>query len=209
MGPWKRISPLTYQTLHDFVAPIVDDTDPGELSKEEVLAFGMPYDARRRYIGVSENMLKNPIINNIPGLVGNPIYDFYYDQARKDLVRESGNPNYSPSEEDVMNRFLYNAVKSVPEYLKRPTSKADEFALQAQKTRDDAYLEHVRGAENRKTHAANAAVDAYYDSLSVSSSTGGGSGSGSGNGQNSNDIIPQGSADEQQFSRMFKAGQNF
>jgi len=79
MGPWKRISPLTYQTLHDFVAPIVDDTDPGELSKDEVLAFGMPYDARRRYIGVSEDMLRNPIIKNIPGLVGNPIYDFYYD----------------------------------------------------------------------------------------------------------------------------------
>jgi len=57
MGAWTRTSPIEYKTLHDFVAPIVDNTKPGELSQAEVEAFGMNYDPRRRYTGISKDML--------------------------------------------------------------------------------------------------------------------------------------------------------
>lgn len=144
MGPWKRISPITYQTLHDFVAPIVDNTKPGELSQAEVEGFGLKYDPKYQWTGVSKEMLKNPIIRNIPGLIGNPIYDFYYDRARRDIIAEKGDPTYQPSNDEILNRFLQNAVDSVPEYLVRPTRDADKFAVLAQQ---DAY---DRAADARK-----------------------------------------------------------
>lgn len=145
MGAWTRTSPIEYKTLHDFVAPIVDNTKPGELSQAEVEAFGMNYDPRRRYTGISKDMLKNPIVRNIPGLIGNPIYDFYYDQARKDLIAQSGDPNYNPTHQQILDQFTKNAVDSVPEYLIRPSSDADEFATMAQK---QAYAMQEPAAKN-------------------------------------------------------------
>jgi hypothetical protein len=103
-----------------------------------VEGFGMKFDPRNHYIGVSSEMLKNPLIRNIPGLAGNPIYDYYKDRAKNEIILKSGDPNYTPTESEVLSQFIQDAVDSVPEYLQRPTHKIDEWAMQAEKEAADA-----------------------------------------------------------------------
>lgn len=58
-------------------------------------------------------MLAKSLQASIPGLRGNDIYDFYREQAKQDLINKNiYNPRYKPTEEEINNQFVKNAVTS-------------------------------------------------------------------------------------------------
>lgn len=144
-GPWMRTSPMEYQTLHDFVDPTLDNVKPYELSKEELEdEFGRKYDPRYQYVGIAPSRLKKSLVTNLPGLAANPLYDFYKEQAKQDWMRE--HPGQTPTEEQILDRFVNNALIADYERVVNPVSDADKYAMLDYKHQQDMQKEAYKAA---------------------------------------------------------------
>lgn len=151
---WGRLSPNQKVTLHDLIDPTVDTIKPGELTADEVRAFGMQYDPRYKYTGVSERMLSDAIRQGIPQIQGSPHYAYFRNLAERQVQAEGIRPDDPNYAQKVDDRFRINSINSVRERLQRPTSDENKYTLAA-------YNSNLRTAE----HARNAAVDHYYRML--------------------------------------------
>ena len=152
---WGRLSPTQKMTLHDLIDPTVDNIKPGELTADEVRAFGDPYDPRRRYKGVSERMLDDAIRAGIPQIQGSPYYTYFRDLAEKQ-VQSAGvrpdDPNYAQLVDQV---FRVNSRNAVRERLQRPDSDVDEFAAAQykQNLEDRSWFSREQWKRNNPTAA--------------------------------------------------------
>jgi hypothetical protein len=136
---------MEYQTLHDFVDPTLDNVKPYELSKEELEdEFGRKYDPRYQYVGIAPSRLKKSLVTNLPGLAANPLYDFYKEQAKQDWMRE--HPGQTPTEEQILDRFVNNALIADYERVVNPVSDADKYAMLDYKHQQDMQKEAYKAA---------------------------------------------------------------
>lgn len=125
---WTRLSPTEYSTLNELVTPLVKDLKEGLLTKQEVESYGDPnlkYDPRYKYTGRSEQMVRKTLEDNMPGIVGDPRYQYYRMLSERKLRQQ--NPNADITKEDVDRQFMNDAFNAVSRFVTRPTPEADEY----------------------------------------------------------------------------------
>lgn len=123
---FNQMAPAEYKTLQQLVEPQFEQVKDSDLSPAQVRSFGIIPSSNYQYKGISKDMLAKSLQSVMPGMRGNDIYDFYREQAKQDLInRNINNPRYKPTEEEINNQFLQNAVATGHT---RYTKEADDFA---------------------------------------------------------------------------------
>ena len=141
-GMWLRTSPYEFKTLKEITEPWFNNRTPHELTKAEVESFGpgYKYDPRYKYTGFTNDDLINVAHENTPGWQGSPYAKYYRDIARRQVIARGE----TPTDEAIERQLQQNVANAQQEYLVKPTSRADEFALQRQKTADDMRVASIR-----------------------------------------------------------------
>ena len=106
-GIFTRTSPIRSITMQEFVHPSFQGIKPHALSKEEVESRGYKYDPNYDYTGITRKDMQDSVRDWMPGMKGNPYYDFFREQARQDLIRQ-GNEN--PTNLEIDRQFMDNAI---------------------------------------------------------------------------------------------------
>ena len=95
-GTWERTAPYKYESLYDYTSPMFKDLKPHELTKAEVESFGVKYDPRYQYQGISKGDLERVTGERIPGVQNDTLYKYYRDRAadvvRKQYIAAGKNP---------------------------------------------------------------------------------------------------------------------
>ena len=126
---FNQMAPAEYKTLQQFVEPEFEQVKDSDLSPTQVRSFGVVPSANYQYKGVSKDMLAKSLQSAMPAMRGNDIYEFYREQAKQDLINKNArNPHYKPTEQEINNQFLQNAVATGHT---RYTKEADDFAKMA------------------------------------------------------------------------------
>ena len=147
-GMWTRTSPIENKTLFENTHEWFEKEQPYELSEQEVRDFGLDYDSKRQYVGISRQKLKDSLVRNIPGWMGTEDAAYYRAAAEKELKRE-GIEN--PTGQEIMDRLMNNILAANAQYIRRPVS-----AL-----RDDAKMEMEYGYDLKKIAAHAKYVGRY------------------------------------------------
>lgn len=165
-GDWTRTSPTEYETLQSFVHPSFKDLKPHALSKEEVESKGYKYDPRNDYKGITKGDMERSMRSALPGLVGNEKYGFFKEQARQELLNEHANdPNYIPTDAEVTERFIQNAITADSQVMTPFDYEANDWAKMEQQKRNQMALDDHSTANDIGAYKQKAAVDHYYTML--------------------------------------------
>lgn len=166
-GEWTRTSPTEAQTLQEFVHPSFAALKPHLLNKDEVEKRGYVYDPSYDYTGITKSDMERSMRKALPGLVGNELYGFYKEQAKKDLITESGDPNYTPTEEEIVNRFVENAITADAQVMS-PLNRAENEFVKMKKQYDyNVQLDNIRTNNDIAADRAKRANAYYYDMLAA------------------------------------------
>ena len=114
-GVWTEVSPMEYQTLHDFALPSVQNTQERALADSEAQKlFGSSYNPNHMYTGVMRDDVKTAFSNQIAGMAGNDLLEYYKYLTRQRLQQEPGFNALSPSEQEnaINDRLADEAVDS-------------------------------------------------------------------------------------------------
>ena len=149
-GIWNRTSPVEFQTLKDATNEWYNNRTPGELTKEQVEAFGMTYDPRYRYTGFGDDQLMNIARNRTPGWQNSVYADYYRDIARRQVMARGE----TPTDNAVEAQLQRNIADAQQEWLVTPKRIVDEFEMQKQKQRDAVALENLRHRHNQALDAS-------------------------------------------------------
>ena len=116
---WDRVSPIKSVSLQEMVHPSFANIKPHLLTKEEARSrVGADYDPRAEYTGVTRGDMEAAMKAALPGLVGTPMYEYYKNEAKKELIAEGKNP----TEAEINARFVQNAVTADSQMM-TPLSK--------------------------------------------------------------------------------------
>lgn len=118
-------SPMPYQGIFGLTSPLVKDIKPHVMSKDQVVGSGYEYDPRLQYTGVASEDIDKALSDGIPGLKGNPEYDFHRERIRRELTSKGLNP----TEQDIDNEFQRQAA--ISHYATRTPLKTDVDPIHA------------------------------------------------------------------------------
>lgn len=147
MGVFNRPSPYTYQTLHDFTAPLVDDTKASPLTPQQVRDLNYAPKSGYDYTGITEDMQRRAIRDAVPGLYGSPIYQYYRKVAENKLRRKG----IDPTQEQIDTQLERDMLTSVPEYIGVRDEKVNPLYLDSARTSNDIRA-HIAKAEYDRAH---------------------------------------------------------
>ena len=147
---WDRSAPIEATTLRD----LTQDSYKGRTARiltendfSDPRLAGYKYDPKYEWTGY----LYSDLMKNAPGaslaLAGDPRAAFFREQARQMVVARGEEPTAAA----VEKQFQRNIADANTWALIDPDRKADEFALDDYRTRNDI-----------RAHSANAATDYYY-----------------------------------------------
>lgn len=124
-GMWNRM-PTEYSTLQEYVHPSFAHLKPHLLTAEEAKSrVGAEYDPTAEYTGITKGDMERSMMAALPGLVGNPLYGFYRQQAENELKLMGYN---NPTEDQINSRFVQNAVTADSQMMvPLSKSKSDYF----------------------------------------------------------------------------------
>ena len=114
INQWKLDSPIEYQSLAQFVDPILAGVKDQTMSRDQVISTNTPYDRKMDYSGVSGDMLRRSLHDSIPGLQGSALYKYYRDQAasqvqaRKDATGDTS----AITQNDIAKQLEDNAYSA-------------------------------------------------------------------------------------------------
>lgn len=141
-GMWTRTSPAKASSLFDLTHEWFEKEQPYDLSQKEVEAFGLKYDPRQKYKGISRDKLANTLDQQIPGWLGTSNGAYYMYLAKKQLQNEGVE---NPSNKDVIDRLKRDILNANEQYVRRPVAEMDplqkillEDALQRRRDRENA-----------------------------------------------------------------------
>ena len=147
MGVFNRPSPYTYQTLHDFTAPLVDDTKDSPLTPQQVRDLNYTPKSGYDYTGITEDMQRRAIRDAVPGLYGSPVYQYYRKIAENKLRRKG----IDPTQEQIDSQLERDMLTSVPEYIGVRDEKVNPLYLDSARTSNDIRA-HIAKAEYDRAH---------------------------------------------------------
>lgn len=135
MGVWTNPSPSTVRSLHDATYNWMKDRTPHSLTKDEVEQSwrdagltDQQFDPAYDYTGWTYNDLRRTVGQNTPGWMGTMEGRFYYDQARKQLIREG---NVAPTAKEIQDRLEYNVAEAQRSWLVQPVKSENKYKLAA------------------------------------------------------------------------------
>lgn len=134
-GTWERTAPYKFESLFDYTSPMFKDLKPHELTQQEVESFGMQYDPRYQYQGISKGDLERVTGDRVPGIQNDTLYKYYRelaaDKLRKQAIANGQDPT-KISETDIDNQFVNDVIQANSAHIMEPTKSADQYALAAQ-----------------------------------------------------------------------------
>lgn len=150
-GTWERTAPYKYESLYDYTSPMFKDLKPHELTKAEVESFGVKYDPRYQYQGISKGDLERITGERIPGVQNETLYKYYRDRAadvvRKQYIAAGKNPA-EITQDEIDRQFVQDVIQANSARIMEPTKSADQFAVMAQGQADD--MQKLRFQQDRE-----------------------------------------------------------
>lgn len=150
-GTWERTAPYKYESLYDYTSPMFKDLKPHELTKAEVQSFGVEYDPRYQYQGISKGDLERITGERIPGVQNETLYKYYRDRAadvvRKQYIAAGKNPA-EITQDEIDRQFVQDVIQANSARIMEPTKSADQFAVMAQGQADD--MQKLRFQQDRE-----------------------------------------------------------
>lgn len=150
-GTWERTAPYKYESLYDYTSPMFKDLKPHELTKAEVQSFGVKYDPRYQYQGISKGDLERITGERIPGVQNDTLYKYYRDRAadvvRKQYIAAGKNPA-EITQDEIDRQFVQDVVQANSARIMEPTKSADQFAVMAQGQAND--MQKLRFQQDRE-----------------------------------------------------------
>lgn len=150
-GTWERTAPYKYESLYDYTSPMFKDLKPHELTKAEVESFGVKYDPRYQYQGISKGDLERVTGERIPGVQNETLYKYYRDRAadvvRKQYIAAGKNPA-EITQDEIDRQFVQDVIQANSARIVEPTKTADQFAVMAQGQAND--MQKLRFQQDRE-----------------------------------------------------------
>lgn len=150
-GTWERTAPYKYESLYDYTSPMFKDLKPHELTKAEVQSFGVKYDPRYQYQGISKGDLERVTGERIPGVQNETLYKYYRDRAadvvRKQYIAAGKNPA-EITQDEIDRQFVQDVIQANSARIMEPTKSADQFAVMAQSQAND--MQKLRFQQDRE-----------------------------------------------------------
>lgn len=150
-GTWERTAPYKYESLYDYTSPMFKDLKPHELTKAEVESFGVKYDPRYQYQGISKGDLERVTGERIPGVQNDTLYKYYRDRAadvvRKQYIAAGKNPA-EITQDEIDRQFVQDVIQANSARIMEPTKTADQFAVIAQNHANE--MSRIRFQEDRQ-----------------------------------------------------------
>lgn len=150
-GTWERTAPYKYESLYDYTSPMFKDLKPHELTKAEVQSFGVKYDPRYQYQGISKGDLERVTGERIPGVQNETLYKYYRDRAadvvRKQYIAAGKNPA-EITQDEIDRQFVQDVIQANSARIMEPTKSADQFAVMAQGQAND--MQKLRFQQDRE-----------------------------------------------------------
>lgn len=150
-GTWERTAPYKYESLYDYTSPMFKDLKPHELTKAEVESFGVKYDPRYQYQGISKGDLERVTGERIPGVQNDTLYKYYRDRAadvvRKQYIAAGKNPA-EITQDEIDRQFVQDVIQANSARIMEPTKSADQFAVIAQNHANE--MSRIRFQEDRQ-----------------------------------------------------------
>lgn len=150
-GTWERTAPYKYESLYDYTSPMFKDLKPHELTKAEVQSFGVKYDPRYQYQGISKGDLERITGERIPGVQNETLYKYYRDRAadvvRKQYIAAGKNPA-EITQDEIDRQFVQDVIQANSARIMEPTKSADQFAVMAQDQADN--MQKLRFQQDRE-----------------------------------------------------------
>lgn len=150
-GTWERTAPYKYESLYDYTSPMFKDLKPHELTKAEVQSFGVKYDPRYQYQGISKGDLERITGERIPGVQNETLYKYYRDRAadvvRKQYIAAGKNPA-EITQDEIDRQFVQDVIQTNSARIMEPTKSADQFAVMAQGQAND--MQKLRFQQDRE-----------------------------------------------------------
>lgn len=150
-GIWERTAPYKYESLYDYTSPMFKDLKPHELTQAEVKSFGVKYDPRYQYQGISKGDLERVIGQRVPGVQNDTLYKYYRDRAadvvRKQYIAAGKNPA-EITQDEIDRQFVQDVIQANSARIMEPTKSADQFAVMAQGQAND--MQKLRFQQDRE-----------------------------------------------------------
>lgn len=150
-GTWERTAPYKYESLYNYTSPMFKDLKPHELTKAEVQSFGVKYDPRYQYQGISKGDLERITGERIPGVQNETLYKYYRDRAadvvRKQYIAAGKNPT-EITQDEIDRQFVQDVIQANSARIMEPTKSADQFAVMAQGQAND--MQKLRFQQDRE-----------------------------------------------------------
>lgn len=150
-GTWERTAPYKYESLYDYTSPMFKDLKPHELTKAEVESFGVKYDPRYQYQGISKGDLERVTGQRVPGVQNDTLYKYYRDRAadvvRKQYIAAGKNPA-EITQDEIDRQFVQDVIQANSAHIVEPTKTADQFAVMAQGQAND--MQKLRFQQDRE-----------------------------------------------------------
>lgn len=150
-GTWERTAPYKYESLYDYTSPMFKDLKPHELTKAEVQSFGIKYDPRYQYQGISKGDLERITGERIPGVQNDTLYKYYRDRAadvvRKQYIAAGKNPA-EITQDEIDRQFVQDVIQANSARIMEPTKSADQFAVIAQNHANE--MSRIKFQEDRQ-----------------------------------------------------------
>lgn len=178
-GTWERTAPYKYESLYDYTSPMFKDLKPHELTKAEVQSFGIKYDPRYQYQGISKGDLERVTGERIPGVQNDTLYKYYRDRAadvvRKQYIAAGKNPA-EITQDEIDRQFVQDVIQANSARIMEPTKSADQFAVIAQNHANEMskikFQEDRQDARQARQIAAKRAKNESGSSLSPTLTSG-------------------------------------
>lgn len=150
-GTWERTAPYKFESLFDYTSPMFKDLKPHELTQQEVESFGMEYDPRYQYQGISKGDLERITGERIPGVQNDTLYKYYRDRAadvvRKQYIAAGKNPA-EITQDEIDRQFVQDVIQANSARIMEPTKSADQFAVMEQSQAND--MQKLRFQQDRE-----------------------------------------------------------
>lgn len=150
-GTWERTAPYKYESLYDYTSPMFKDLKSHELTKAEVESFGVKYDPRYQYQGISKGDLERITGQRVPGIQNDTLYKYYRDRAadvvRKQYIAAGKNPA-EITQDEIDRQFVQDVIQANSARIVEPTKIADQFAVMAQGQAND--MQKLRFQQDRE-----------------------------------------------------------
>lgn len=127
------------------------DLKPHELTKAEVESFGVKYDPRYQYQGISKGDLERVTGQRVLGVQNDTLYKYYRDRAadvvRKQYIAAGKNPA-EITQDEIDRQFVQDVIQANSARIVEPTKTADQFAVMAQGQAND--MQKLRFQQDRE-----------------------------------------------------------